>query len=103
MCPPVIAAIAAGAALLSTAASVTGSVLQGNAQASASEAQAKQAEENKRLAAIAEQDVLRQGSSDAAAVRAAGRQMYGTQRVALAASGFDIDSGTAGDLYQATE
>lgn len=109
MCLPALAAIPAFSAgvsgalgtissvagLLGTGISAVGSIIQGNQQAKAAEANAD-------LARQKEIDALRRGSTEEGQQRTKYQRFIGTQRAAMGASGVALDTGSSGDVLAET-
>lgn len=68
----------------------------------ASEYQRRQFERNQEFANLQAESALARGTTEANLTRAAGRRVIGAQRAALAASGIEVDSGTALELQAQT-
>jgi type II secretory pathway pseudopilin PulG len=88
--------------MVMAALSAAGSVMQGMAASSAAKAQARAEEQNARLAELQGQDAVRRGGREEAKFRREQSILEGRQRSLLAASGVDIDSGSAADLQEAS-
>jgi hypothetical protein len=79
-----------------------GSLYQGVAARSAARAQAAADEQNARLADEQAKDAVRRGSYEEVKLRRSMSLLEGGQRAALAASGVDVDSGSALDVQEAS-
>jgi hypothetical protein len=88
--------------MVMAALSAAGSVLQGMAGQSAAKAQAQAEEQNARLAELQGRDAVQRGGREEAKFRREQSMLEGRQRSLLAASGVDIDSGSAADLQDAS-
>lgn len=76
---------------------VVGGIMRANAARRAAEAQAAQDEFNAKLADMAQGDALARGQVDEGNVRRGVSEKISTQRAQLAASGVDVQSGSALD------
>lgn len=112
MCDPTLAlltasgiAAAAGARQQAKAQqqSLLGDAVNAERAAGTAENQAVVAENNAQLAEYQAQDVLRQGAEQESQIKVAGAQLKGRQKVALAASGVDITTGSAADILTGTD
>lgn len=81
---------------------IVGSVISAHGQKAEAEYQAKLAEQNAGLASMAAMDATQRGSVEANKARTAGSTILGRQRVGLAASDVDIQSGSALNLQTST-
>ena len=79
-----------------------GTLMQGMAANSAAKAQAAAANQNARNAEAQAHDAIVRGGQEELRLRRQMAQLQGTQRSALAASGMDIDSGSALDVQDAS-
>lgn len=95
-----LAATALG--LLATGVSAVGSVVQGNAAASAANAQAAQMENNAKLAEIQAREEVKRGASEEERFRFQIQQLRGKQKAGYAAAGIDLGSGSALDANLST-
>lgn len=68
----------------------------------ASDFQRRQYEMNRQLAELQAEGAIARGTAEANQVQAAGRRVVGSQRAALAASGVEVDTGTALELQTQT-
>lgn len=102
MCAPAIPFIIAGASIIGTGAAVAGTVMNANAQRSASEIQAKQDRQNAVYAETAATDVLQIGEKEAARARGEGTRLIGKQRVGYATAGVVLGTGTTLDTLAET-
>lgn len=75
---------------------------QSKATAAAGDYNAKMMELNAKLADYQGEDAIRRGNADAQKHRKNVKQMQGAQRVALAAQGIEIDSGSAAQIQEDT-
>lgn len=66
------------------------------------EFEARQLDLNRDLAAFQAEDAIRRGDKEAVAKQKQTKQLIGAQKVALAASGVEIDSGSALDIMEDT-
>lgn len=82
------------------------SLIAGGQQAAALEKQAafiqKQGALNERIGNLQADDAIRRGEKEAKAYGQQVSQLVGKQRVALAAQGIDVDSGSAGEIQDQT-
>jgi hypothetical protein len=88
--------------MVMAALSAAGSVMRGMAAQSAAKAQASAEEQNARLAELQGADAVRRGGREEAKFRREQAMLAGRQRSLLAASGVDIDSGSAAALQEAS-
>lgn len=98
MCPPLLAAIPAIAAISSAAGAgvaATGAIVNGVAQANAGAATAVQSRANAVLAGRAATDAEARGGQQVAQVRGKADQVIGEARAEYGASGVDVGSGSA--------
>jgi hypothetical protein len=58
---------------------------------------------NAKISDMNAEDAVRRGETDAQTVLKRGRKVQGSQRVALAAQGIEVDSGSAADIQEETE
>lgn len=93
------AIIAAVSGVASTAMSVGQGISNANRQGNA---EAAQAELNKRLSEIAAMDAIRRGDYEAAKVSGEATRVIGKARTTQAASGVDITSGSSLDVIETT-
>jgi hypothetical protein len=80
--------------------SAASSLAKGVAERNAAKAQARAAETNSRLAEEQAADALRRGAHEENKFRREMSVLQGSQRAASAASGVDVDSGSASDLQR---
>jgi hypothetical protein len=88
--------------MVMAALSAAGSVAQGMSASAAAKAQAGAEEQNARLAELQGADAVRRGGLEEAKFRREQSMLAGRQRSLLAASGVDIDSGSAAELQEAS-
>ena len=88
--------------MLATVIGAAGTLMQGMAANSAAKAQAAAANQNARIAEAQAHDAIERGGQEELRLRRQMAQLQGTQRSALAASGMDIDSGSALDVQDAS-
>lgn len=82
--------------------SFVGGLTEASAAKSQANYQKQQYEQNAVLAEMQAQDAIRRGDKDAAQVISKGKRMAGEQRAALAASGVDVNYGSAAELQDET-
>ena len=88
--------------MLATVIGAAGTLMQGMAANSAARAQAAAANQNARIAEAQAHDALERGGQEELRLRRQMAQLQGTQRSMLAASGVDVDSGSALDVQDAS-
>jgi len=104
MCEPAtLTMVAVGFSAASAGASAYGTYQQGKANNAVAENNQRMLESNAKLEEDRALDAKNKGELDAQAVRRNASQVEGAQRVALAANGLDLQSGTAFDLVGQTD
>lgn len=88
-------AIPAAFAAISATAQLGGAISQAAAIRTETELRERTAGLNRRLLELQAEDVRRRGETEAELVRKRAKQLSGKQRIALAAQGIDIETGTA--------
>ena len=88
--------------MLATVIGAAGTLMQGVAANSAARAQAAAANQNARIAEAQAHDAIERGGQEELRLRRQMAQLQGTQRSMLAASGVDVDSGSALDVQDAS-
>lgn len=88
--------------MLAAAIGAAGTLMQGMAANSAAKAQAAAANQNARIAEAQARDAIDRGGQEELRLRRQMAQLQGAQRSMLAASGVDVDSGSALDVQDAS-
>ncbi len=99
---PAATALLAASAAAGGGASLLSAYQQSNALKSQAEFEKNQLDANARLADMQADDAIRRGSTEANRATRAGQETVSAQRVALAAQGIDINTGSAGAIQDET-
>lgn len=82
--------------------SATSGIMQASAMKNRADFQKQQYEQNAAFAELQAEDAIRRGDKEAAAAIRRGEQVVGEQRAGYAASGIDVNFGSARDIQEQT-
>jgi hypothetical protein len=88
--------------VVAAALGAVGSIYQGMAANSAAKAQAQSAEYNAKIAEQQAEDAVKRAATEGLNMRRQGSILQGRQRAIAAASGVEVDSGSAQDIQEAS-